>query len=150
MSENVSSLEFFTFPIILINIFSFCTRTWPYWYRVKVQIHFLSFCKICTVTVRVKNRHTLATDSVSLMNYSISDNIVEFTPATTPCSHCLVSHLHSTHTPTLPITTHDQMTSGPLVSCTSEQTSCLLLCDHWMFYPHNPVYVKRLVHVHSF
>ena len=33
---------------------------------------------------------------------SVSDRIVAFIPAPTPCSHSSISHAHSIHTPTLP------------------------------------------------
>jgi len=46
--------------------------------------------------------HTLPTDSVSPTTYSVSDNIVAFTPAPTPWSRSSLSHEHIIHMLTHP------------------------------------------------
>jgi hypothetical protein len=56
------------------------------------------------------NRNSLVSDSVSLMNYSVSDSTVAFTPAPSPSSLSSVSHTHIIHTPTLHTPTFLTMT----------------------------------------
>jgi hypothetical protein len=51
------------------------------------------------------NRNVFTGDSTRLMTYSVSDIIVTFTPAPTPCSHFSISHTHIIHTPSLPTPT---------------------------------------------
>jgi hypothetical protein len=72
-----------------------------------------------------RNRTALAAASASLTTYSVSDSIVALTPAPTPRSRCSLSHTHRIHTPTRPTPTLLKFTSGPLVSCASDQASCL-------------------------
>jgi hypothetical protein len=49
--------------------------------------------------------NALSAPPASPTTYSVSDSIVAFTPAHTPCSRSLLSHTHSMHTPNLPTST---------------------------------------------
>jgi hypothetical protein len=84
-----------------------------------------------------RNRNALAAASATPTIYSASDTIVGFfrnhndLPTFTP-PHTLVPHVH--------------VHSVPLVSSSSDQTSChyTRYKVYYHFYPHNPVYVRRL------